>query len=266
MRKNRKKFAALLLAGLMALSLMTASAVDVEKDKGSITLTILTDSGGNATNAEVAVYQVGVGRIENSNLYFDLLDALKPAEGEEAVELNGLNAQQNQEAAAKLYAKLQALPADAVPTFEGVTDRQGVIRFEDLSVGVYLVVQTAGSSSYVNFDSFLIYLPSTSPDGVEWDYTLEAGPKVEIRPGGGGEDPVPPPIDPPPVIPPDPGVDVPDPEVPVDPGIEIPEPEVPLEPTLPQTGMLMWPIPLMAMAGLVLFAAGWITERKAKKC
>jgi hypothetical protein len=32
--------------------------------------------------------------------------------------------------------------------------------------------------------------------------------------------------------------------------------------TLPQTGMLLWPIPVLAIAGMVLFVIGWILHRK----
>lgn len=52
-------------------------------------------------------------------------------------------------------------------------------------------------------------------------------------------------------------------------GIDIPDDDVPLsdaqsDPTgkLPQTGQLWWPVPLLAAAGLGMFAAGWILRRK----
>ena len=36
------------------------------------------------------------------------------------------------------------------------------------------------------------------------------------------------------------------------------------KPDLPQTGMLRWPIPYLACAGLVLFMAGWVRHRKSE--
>ena len=33
-------------------------------------------------------------------------------------------------------------------------------------------------------------------------------------------------------------------------------------PTLPQTGQLNWPIPFMACSGVLLFAVGWVLDRK----
>lgn len=40
------------------------------------------------------------------------------------------------------------------------------------------------------------------------------------------------------------------------------ESETSSEPELPQTGMLMWPIPILAGSGMILFLIGWIRHRK----
>ncbi len=37
------------------------------------------------------------------------------------------------------------------------------------------------------------------------------------------------------------------------------------EPTLPQTGMLWWPVPILAGAGMLLFAVGWVKRRKSEQ-
>ena len=56
--------------------------------------------------------------------------------------------------------------------------------------------------------------------------------------------------------------DVPDsPETPDEP--ETPT-EVPSEPTLPNTGMLWWPIPVLAFCGMILFAIGWWICRRSE--
>lgn len=39
-------------------------------------------------------------------------------------------------------------------------------------------------------------------------------------------------------------------------------PDTPDGPQLPLTGMLQWPIPVLALAGMVLFALGWALERR----
>ena len=165
------------------------------------------------------------------------------------MELNGLPAAQNQETAAALLETVEDM--DGIDSWEGKTGRDGAVFFGNLEMGVYLAAQTNYNVNYLDFEPFLVYLPATSADGSKWETEIQAVPKVEARPSGGEPD--------------EPEI-IPDPEVPAGPGepeIIIPEPEVPT--TLPQTGMLMWPIPLMAMAGLVLFAAGWSLEKKSRK-
>ena len=44
-----------------------------------------------------------------------------------------------------------------------------------------------------------------------------------------------------------------------------PEPEQPSGEKLAQTGQLWWPVPLLAMAGLALFAAGWAMYRRGRE-
>lgn len=45
---------------------------------------------------------------------------------------------------------------------------------------------------------------------------------------------------------------------------ETPPPVQPPKPSLPQTGQLWWPVPLLALGGMVLFLIGWIQRRKAE--
>ena len=42
-------------------------------------------------------------------------------------------------------------------------------------------------------------------------------------------------------------------------------PSTPDTPSLPQTGQLNWPVPVLACSGILLFAAGWCLNRKGKK-
>lgn len=293
MKKKWNLLTALLLTAAMMTAMIPGAAaagqnVDPENDRGSITVTA--KHGSTAVqNIQVTLYRVGEGRIENSNLYFDVVKPLEPGVGETAVELNGLDGTQNKEAAAKLQKKLSGMskdlfvdatkvgqpvdpedpggekvtfdPDSQVRGWTALTGEDGAARFEDLPVGVYLVVQSARSSKYYNFTPVLVYLPMTNEDGTGWDYDMEVDPKLERRPSK----PVPEEpteiIDPevPTVEPPEPPVE-PEPEPPV----EIEDPDTP-KAELPQTGMLQWPVPLLAMAGLALFTLGWMKEQKARK-
>lgn len=293
MKKTWNAITAMLLAALLVLPLAPTAAaeetdetpvkeqstVDPAHDTGSVTLTLQSASNKDVKveGAQITLYRVGVGTIENSNLVFELVGALKPgtpAEGEEAetpVELNSLNETQNKENAAALKQKIEKLQAGlaegqkledlGIANWTMTTDKDGVAKYDDegkgLPVGVYLVVQTARHSSYYDITPFLLYLPYTNDDGTAWVFDVAAYPKVERRPsggGGGGKDPE----------------EIVDPEVPLDPGTtpeipgeEIPDPEVPTT-TLPQTGLLRWPVPVLALAGLALIAAGLLSERKSR--
>ena len=106
----------------------------------------------------------------------------------------------------------------------------GTAVFEDLKLGLYLVAQEKSAEGYEAINPFLIGVPNLE-DGV-YTYQVEASPKVSVKPL--------------PTEPPEPT-----------------EPRPP-EPNLPQTGQLNWPVPMMAAAGLLLFAAGWSMWRKGR--
>ena len=298
MKKTWNAITAMLLAALLVLPLaLTAAAtepkstVDVENDTGTVTLTLeAKSSGAKVQGAEITLYRVGEGTIVNSNLVFELVDLLQPgtpAEGEEAetpVELNGLKADENIKAAAVLKQKIEALQKEltegqelGIDSWTKITDENGVAVYgvpesegaetanqaSGLPVGVYLVVQTARHSSYYDITPFLLYLPYTETDKENsssmWVFDVAANPKVERRPSGSGGEKDPPPPE-----------EIVDPEVPLDPGTtpeipgeEIPDPEVPTT-ALPQTGLLRWPVPVLALAGLALIAAGLLSERKSR--
>ena len=147
------------------------------------------------------------------------------------------------------------------------TDAEGIAKFEEMPVGVYLVVYTGGGRYH--FDPVLLYLPYTNEDGTAWEGDVAASPKVSYdkpdKPDKPDEPDVPDTPDTP-DEPDDPGEEIPDDPTPTggkDPGEELDEPDVPMG-GLPQTGLLQWPVPVMTVAGLVLIAAGLLSERKRK--
>ena len=113
-----------------------------------------------------------------------------------------------------------------------VTD-DGAAVFDGLELGLYLVCQAEAAEGYEAINPFLIGVPNPE-DGV-YTYQVYACPKVSVTP-----------------LPTEP-------QKPTE-----PKPTRPPEPNLPQTGQMNWPIPLMAAAGLLLFAAGWSMWRKGR--
>jgi len=197
---------------------------------------------------------VGAGSIKNNNLVFSLQAALQST----GVELNGLSGSQTGEAAKALTKAVQKLPSGdvaTIPSWSGTTDTLGVLKFSDLPVGVYLVMQRNINDDYENIDAFLMYLPMTSADGTDWEYEMNAEPKLEVKISGDDEETE---------------IIIKEPETPLgnteepDDLVDIGDEEPPLA-MLPATGLLQWPIPVMTVAGLLLFGAGWLNDKKARK-
>ena len=138
------------------------------------------------------------------------------------VNLTGLSASGWQTAAEDLAGYAEA--DNIAPNATGTSDATGMVYYSNLPAGLYLVVGEDLVSGYSLFQvsPFLVALPHLQDDG-SWLYDVTAYPKIS--------DPV--------TIP----EGTPGPTIPVS--------------TLPQTGWLWWPVPLMAVLGLVLFGIGW---------
>lgn len=108
-------------------------------------------------------------------------------------------------------------------------DRAGKAVFSDLEPGLYLIVQNRAADGYEALSPFLVSLPVY--ENGSYVYDADASPKVELRQKTKTEAP----------------------------------PSTPSSPTLPQTGQLNWPVPVLAALGLLLFACGWVMKRQASE-
>lgn len=130
---------------------------------------------------------------------------------------------QSPEAASSLY-EFYSTNRNGYDFYEqtvAVSDGRAV--FTDLSAGLYLIVQRQAAEGYSKLSPFVIGVPYMN-DG-EYQYYVKAAIKSELE-----REPEPEPTSPPPAEP---------------------------DGKLPQTGQLNWPVPLMAVSGLALFALGW---------
>lgn len=98
----------------------------------------------------------------------------------------------------------------------------GRAHFADVVPGLYVVVQTAPTEGFCALRPFLISMPKFEDGHYVTDVT--AHPKTSLEPA---------------------------PTEPTE-----PRPTQPDDPKLPQTGQLNWPVPMLAVSGLALFAAG----------
>lgn len=275
-RTDFKKHAAALLLGLVLLAACAlpafATSANIKltdghgnPNTGSIHVNLYDSTNNKAlSGGELTVYRVAEVQRKNGNLNFEYCGDFDGC----AIELDDLTD-------STLAGQLQEYLSDNAEGTVREVDANGNVNFYDLELGLYLVVQTKASKGYKPVNSFLVSLPMAE-DG-EWNYEVDASPKV----GAYTPEPETPPS--PPDTPDKPDKpDTPDtpetpgnPDNPVAPGnpdnpVAPGSPDNPVlpghpdHPVLPQTGQLNWPIPVMAVSGMLLFAYGWATDRKYK--
>jgi len=127
---------------------------------------------------------------------------------------------------AELARELAAKAAEA--KLKGITAsiNEGEAVFSDVEPGLYVVVQLEASDGFEALSPFMISMPKFE-NGV-YVTDVKAAPKTELEKEPSAH-------------------------------------EKPADPTLPQTGQLNWPVPILAVSGVTLFAAGWVLCFKRKK-
>lgn len=137
---------------------------------------------------------------------------------------------------AQLPGALAAIAAEKGLTgTTGTADETGRVRFDGLEIGLYLIVQEEAAAGFRKINPFLVSVPQN--DDGHYVYDVETAPKNV--PG-----PEPEPTEPPTVPPTEP----------TEPG-----------PGLPQTGLTNWPVPVLAVTGMLLILAGLLCVRGRKK-
>ena len=253
MKQNKNnRFAALLLAlcmavcyALPALAAPAASAnIDLSRT-GSMDVTLYDHQNDvPLRGGALTVYKVADVARTNGDLHFVY-----------TADFTGCGIALGDLTDSTLASRLEAkLPARAAGTTHKISE-QGIVSFDALPLGLYLVVQTENSKGYEAINSFLVSLPMADESG--WLYTVDATqPSTPDEPDN-----------------PDMPVDPNDPNRPVSPGtpdnpVNPGNPDNPVAPgrpdgnALPQSGQLNWPIPFMACSGVLLFAVGWVLDRK----
>ena len=272
-RTDFKKHAAALMLGLVLLAACAlptfATSANIKltdghgnPNTGSIHINLYDSTNNKAlSGGELTVYRVAEVQRKNGNLSFEYCGDFDGC----AIELGDLTD-------STLAGQLQEYLSDNAEGTVREVDANGNVNFDDLELGLYLVVQTKASKGYKPVNSFLVSLPMAE-DG-EWNYEVDASPKV----GAYTPEPETPPSPPDTPDKPDKPVSPGNPDNPVSPGTPdnpvapgspdnpvLPgHPDNPVMNGLPQTGQLNWPIPMMAVSGMLLFAYGWVADRKYK--
>lgn len=278
MKSIRKRLAAV-LAALTLLVWCTAPAFALEvvdlSRTGSVKVSLYDSETSEAVGGgTLTLYRVAKVQKDNANLSFVYTNGFEDC----GVELGDLS---EGELAGRLAEKIAAT---AESTTVEISDL-GVAEFGDLEVGLYLVVQTTAAENYNVINPFLVSVPIQ--ENGSYIYDVDALPKVGTA---AKKTPEPPDTPDTPDIPDTP--DKPDeknPDTPTAPGPDNPDgwvlgahgekiylnPEAPSPDNpngyvmgahgLPQTGQLNWPIPVLAVTGVVLVAAGIKLKKGTRK-
>ncbi|MBQ3236917.1 MAG: hypothetical protein IJA92_05255 [Oscillospiraceae bacterium] len=214
-----KRFFALLLALLMTFLLSCAAFAHDVPDfdrRGSISIH-MTYNEKPVPGGSLTIYRVAKVDSYNGDYFFSYIDEFKECE----IPVTDLYS-------SELPGELKDIAVNK--KVSGITqkiDKDGFVKFEDLELGLYLVVQTKRAEGFYGAAPFLVSVPQNI-DGV-YVYDADASPKTSL---------------------------IPETEPP-----DIPE----KDDELPDTGLNNWPVPVLAGAGLAVFCTGCILKISAGK-
>lgn len=272
----RKYMSGLIVAVLLLCSMRLMAYADFMPDltrTGSITITM---QYGDETvpGGELTLYQAGILREEEGSGRLVMTEEFSGC-GEE---LNQFDVAQNQSDAAQLASLLAGYASSN--QLAGVVknvSNDGAVVFERLEPGLYLIMQEKAASGYSCINPFLVMVPMV--ENGEYIYEVTAEPKMELMEdpsagddpsggsssggsssggrssgggGGSGNSTSESSSDQTELTEEDSGEG--DGSDSSDPHLEREEGKG----KLPQTGQWNWPVPVLAVLGLIIFSAGWV--------
>lgn len=278
MKSIRKRLAAV-LAALTLLVWCAAPAFALEvvdlSRTGSIKVSLYDSETSEAVGGgTLTLYRVAKVKKDNANLSFEYTNGFEDC----GVELGDLS---EGELASQLAEKIAATAESTTVEISSL----GIAEFGDLEVGLYLVVQTTAAENYNVINPFLVSVPIQ--ENGSYIYDVDALPKVGTAAKKTPEPPDKPDTPDTPDTPDKPEEE--NPNTPAAPGPDNPDgwvlgangekiylnPEAPSPDNpnghvmgahgLPQTGQLNWPIPVLAVTGAVLVAAGIKLKKGTRK-
>lgn len=148
--------------------ILTVSADNIAlTGKGSIEITLQEGTDNRIQGAEITLYYIADAIEVNNNLTYLKRSELFDCD----IVLDNLED-------TNLVDEISKCNIDNTIKYVDITDMNGMVKYDNLDLGLYLVMQTNSVRGYSNFDSFLITIPKVE-DNV-WIYDIKAKPKSEI--------------------------------------------------------------------------------------
>lgn len=144
---------------------VSANTADLTK-KGSIEIT-LKEGTNKIKDAKITLYHIADAKEKDNNLVFELRS-----------ELSSCNVKLDDLTNDNLENEISKCKIDSTTKYVGVTNSNGIVKFNDLDLGLYLVVQTESVKGYSDIDSFLVAIPKVEDN--KWIYNAKAKPKTDI--------------------------------------------------------------------------------------
>ena len=248
--RNFKRIASLVIVAVMICTLsITAFAHEIPDAtrKGSITVT-LKDGNTAISGGTLTLYKVGNVTEDDGNYSFEIMEEYKAS----GVTFESLGTEQAVHDLAE-YAKKYATSKKTEKV-----DGNGKAIFSDLEIGLYLIAQDEPAEGYLAVNPFLVTVPMV--EGESYIYDVDASPKVlppEKAPETTTQE------------------EIEETTENVEESTKVEETTKPEEttekteettkPSLPVTGQLNWPIPVLVVLGLALIFVGCTLKFGKKK-
>lgn len=163
-----KKILWLLGVSLMLVLPVSANTVDFNQ-KGSIVLELVEqEHNEKIADANIEIIKIADAKVDsNGNLYYEYVTSLNNCNVDikdvTKIDVNELTTCIN----------------DNTDKVSNLTDSNGIVSFNNLDLGLYLVRQTNKLNNYTSIDSYLVTIPTIEDN--TWVYDICSAPKTEIQ-------------------------------------------------------------------------------------
>lgn len=138
--------------------------IDFNK-KGNLEITLNDNENEGVSDALISLYYVASANVKDNNLSYIFTKDFKDCN----ISLDKLENKENE---------IYNCVTSKIKSNDKYTNQTGKVTYNNLDLGLYLVVQKNKKEGYSNIDPFLVIIPESIED--RWNYNIEALPKTEI--------------------------------------------------------------------------------------